>query len=511
MIEVTTTTMIGLITVIALVMVNYVFYNLPWFRLPNPGICFPGIGHIHKFFTKEMVADPVKGLRDMYRKHQRNGVMWTRNFNMDILWVGDFDTLHYLFNHPQVQNRMNPKLHTSHELERRLANGQEIPGVLMSEGCNWMEQRRFALRTLRDFGFGKSGMEEMIKEEVELFIEEIKRSKGKPLDFANKFNLPILNALWNVTVGQRFVYDDPKLTCLIERLTNWMRRVTNPAAVLVLVVPTLFKLFPQFLEYNQTLETSHQILDMMKKMIKEHKETIDPNEPRDFIDKALVEIKGTTDQSSSFFGEKGQENLANTLYDLFLAGSETTSTTLTWALLFMARYPNVQKKVQEEMGSVVGLGMAPSLQDKPKLPYTEAVLMEIQRYANILPNGANHSSSQDIVVNGMTIPAGTLFIPLMVEILKGPYWGDGEVFRPERFLDPTGCCKKDDHLIPFSIGKRQCLGETLAKAELFLFFTGLLASFDILPKIEGEAPSEDYVNGVPIQPKPFKLRLNSRM
>ena len=79
--EVTMTTMIGLITVFALVMINYVFSNLPWFRLPNPGICFPFLGHIHKFFTKEIAADPVKGLRDMYRKHQRNGVLWTRNFN----------------------------------------------------------------------------------------------------------------------------------------------------------------------------------------------------------------------------------------------------------------------------------------------------------------------------------------------------------------------------------------------------------------------------------------------
>ena len=114
MMKVTTTTMIGLITVIALVMVNHVLSNVPWFRLCNPGISFPFLGHIHKFFTKEMVADPVKGLRDMYRKHQRNGVMWTRNCNMDILWVGDFDTLHHLFNHPQVQNRMN----TSSELER---------------------------------------------------------------------------------------------------------------------------------------------------------------------------------------------------------------------------------------------------------------------------------------------------------------------------------------------------------------------------------------------------------
>ena len=120
------------------------------------------------------------------------------------------------------------------------------------------------------------------------------------VDFTNKFNLPILNALLNVTVGQRFDYNDPKLISLIERMTNWMKRVTNLAAVLVLVVPTLFKIFPKFLDYNQTLDTSHEILDMMKETIREHEESIDPNEPRDFTDKALIEIKGTTDRASSF-------------------------------------------------------------------------------------------------------------------------------------------------------------------------------------------------------------------
>merc|ERR1719430_1655841 len=100
--------------------------------------------------------------------------------------------------------------------------------------------------------------------------------------------------------------------------------------------------------------------------------------------------------------------------------------------------------------------------------------MEIQRYANILPQGVLHSNTKDITVNGLTIHAGTLVWPLMTELLKGSYWGDGTTFRPERFLDSEGKCHKDDHLIPFSIGKRQCLGETLAKAELFLFFSGIL-------------------------------------
>ena len=69
MLEVTTNSTIMLFTVIVLALVRFISSNLPWTRLPNPGICFPFIGHVHKFFNKEMVDDPIKGLRDMYRKH----------------------------------------------------------------------------------------------------------------------------------------------------------------------------------------------------------------------------------------------------------------------------------------------------------------------------------------------------------------------------------------------------------------------------------------------------------
>ena len=120
-----------LVTVSILLLVSYIFNNLPWYRLPNPGICFPFLGHIHNFFTKRMLADPINGLCDMFRKHQRKGVMWTRSFNMDILWVGDFITLHFKFNfnHPQMQDRFSPRFHGSNEMERKLEAGQDIPGV----------------------------------------------------------------------------------------------------------------------------------------------------------------------------------------------------------------------------------------------------------------------------------------------------------------------------------------------------------------------------------------------
>ena len=174
-------------------------------------------------------------------------------------------------------------------------------------------------------------------------------------------------------------------------------------------------------------------------------------------------------------------------------------------MLYMGRYPEVQAKVHKELDQVVGEGRVPSLDDKPSLPYTEAVVMEIQRYASIVPQGVSHTVTKDVTVNGFTLPKDAMVVPLMKELLQGSYWEDGETFRPERFLDSDGKCKKDDHLIPFSIGelvlhnistqlqfsgKRQCLGETLAKAELFLFFTGILQQFQIKPEVDGELPSE---------------------
>ena len=85
----------------------------------------------------------------------------------------------------------------------------------------------------------------------------------------------------------------------------------------------------------------------------------------------MIEIQNTKDPNSSFYGEKGINNLAANLMDLFIAGSETTSTTLTWAILYMVRNPDVQDKVQKDLDTVLGKYKIPSLSDKPSLPYTD--------------------------------------------------------------------------------------------------------------------------------------------
>lgn len=495
---------------LVLYIVHYLSKVWRFLSLSSPGFPLPVVGHVHLLMCKESREDPVNFLWNLWKKHQRNGIMYLKSFSLNIAFVGDFETLKYIYNHPDAQLRTSGTGMGWATKEDRKITSKEIPGVILSEGKTWVEQRRFALRTLRDFGFGKQGMEEMIQDEVEMFKILISQNGSEPFDFINQLNLPILNALWRVTVGERFEYDNPRLLSIVHRLTETFKRFAKPENVLVFAFPWITKIYPKFMDRDQTKKTNHDMMDLMAESVANHQATLDINSPRDFTDAMLIEIQNTTDKDSSFYGDFGIENLKNVLFDLFLAGSETTSTTLTWAALYMVRYPKVQARVQAELETVVGKNRRPAIADKPNLPYTEAVLMEVQRYANIVPNGVQHVSPHDMSVNGETIPAHTMIQPLFTNILKGDYWGDGETFRPERFLDEEGNVRKDDHLIPFSIGKRQCLGETLAKVELFLFFTNLVHQFSFEPATAGELPSEDYAPGVTLLPKQFSARLIPR-
>ena len=160
---------------------------------------------------------------------------------------------------------------------------------------------------------------------------------------------------------------------------------------------------------------------------------------------------------------------------------------------------------------MVGEDRSPAMEDRPRLPYTEAVIMEVQRHANIVPFGIRHMTEGDLEVRGHLLPAGTVVMPVMAEVLKGEHWGDGEVFRPERFLSASGQLRRDEHFIPFSTGRRQCLGEALARTQLFLFFTALVQSFTFLPEKPGEMPAEEWQLGLSSLPTPFKLRLKPRV
>ncbi|CAJ0934857.1 unnamed protein product, partial [Ranitomeya imitator] len=125
------------------------------------------------------------------------------------------------------------------------------------------------------------------------------------------------------------------------------------------------------------------------------------------------------------------------------------------------------EKVQNEIENVIGSAQ-PQIEHRKEMPYTDAVIHEIQRFGDIAPVSLPHATTTDITFRGYNLPK----IKLILRSQKS--------FYPGHFLDSEGKFKKNEALIPFSLGKRSCAGENLAKMEMFLFFTTLLQNFTFM-------------------------------
>lgn len=172
--------------------------------------------------------------------------------------------------------------------------------------------------------------------------------------------------------------------------------------------------------------------------------------------------------------------MLSTLLDLFFAGGETTANTLHWICLHLAIYQDELKKMQNEIDSVVGRFRLPQLSDESSMPYTHAVIQESMRHAAMIPLAIFHSTTQDAKLRGFKIPKDTMVLMNMYSAFHDKeYWGDPETFRPERHLDENMKIIKHEPMILFGIGKRACIGEALARNQLFLWITTLFQNFTI--------------------------------
>ncbi|XP_036446009.1 cytochrome P450 2K1-like isoform X2 [Colossoma macropomum] len=376
-------------------------------------------------------------------------------------------------------------------------------GILFSNGENWKEMRRFALNTLQDFGMGKRGSEEKIIEETHYLIEMFKESKGKPFDTTQPVTYAVSNIISTIVYGSRFEYSDPVFKGMVKR-ANENIRLTGSASI------QLYNMFP-WLRF--CLKNWKRIMSNCEQNIKEIKvlkdglqETLNSQESRGLVDCFLVRKQYAEEsrEKNTLFHE---QNLIHTVTNLFAAGTDTTAATLRWSLLLMAKYPHVQNRVQEEIDRVIG-GCQIVMEDRKKLPYTDAVIHETQRLANIVPMGLPHTTTCDVHFQGFIIKKGTCVVPLLASVLRDENeWESPNTFNPEHFLDDQGQFVKREAFMPFSAGRRVCLGESLARMELFLFFTSLLQHFRFTPP---PGVSEDQLDltpavGLTLHPSTHKL------
>ncbi|XP_073530104.1 cytochrome P450 2C14-like [Phyllobates terribilis] len=377
-------------------------------------------------------------------------------------------------------------------------------GVITSNGENWKVMRRFTLSTLRDYGMGKRTIQDKTIEEAECLVQKFKSYGGKPFENLISINAAVANIIVAILLSRRYEYEDPTILKLIDLINENVRLLGSPWVRLYDSFPTLMDLLPG--PHKTVFGNLRNFYKFIRATFKKQKEELDVNDQRNLIDAFLAKQQEGKPESTEYYHN---ENLTVLIGNLFVAGMETTSTTLRWGLLLMIKYPEVQKKVQSEIEQVIGSAQ-PQMEHRKLMPYTDAVIHEIQRFGDIVPHNVPHATSEDITFRGYFIPKATLVFPLLHSILRDKaYFAKPDEFYPEHFLDTKGNLKKNEAFVPFSIGKRSCAGETLAKMELFIFFTTLLKNFTF-HSTPGAKLDLTPALGAANSPKPFEICAISR-
>ncbi|XP_043926828.1 cytochrome P450 2D4-like [Protopterus annectens] len=386
-------------------------------------------------------------------------------------------------------------------LNKILGFTEKNEGVVSARyGRSWKEQRRFTLSTLRNFGLGKKSLEERIIEEAGFLCNEFQAINGHPFDPDVILYNTVANVIGSIIFGDRFQYGDKAFLELLHAIEENLNERTEFWSLILNVLPWTVHLPGP---HQKVVEGKRRIDELLSVFIKQHKETYDPSEKRDFIDAFLAEMEKVKDDPDTSFSE---ENLILTTVDLFFAGTDTTSTTLRWALLFMVLYPDIQNKIHEEIDKVIGKEKNIKTEDRVNLPFTDAVIHEVQRYADIIPGGVPRKMIRDVDIMGYFIPKGTIILTNLSSVLKDDtVWEKPHEFYPEHFLDSNGKFKKQDAFLPFSAGHRICLGEQLARTELFIFFTAMMQRFTFhFPDGEPKPSTIKSFKAI-MKPSPFKI------
>ena len=297
-------------------------------------------------------------------------------------------------------------------------------------------------------------MEVKIQDEIAHLVKEIRAAmKRDSVNIHDLITPSVSNNVCILAFGQRYDYDDPSRRLLDEAL-NTIPRLLEFSGI-VAIAPKLTKVLSTFRigRFGKLRYYFDRVEEFCQNVVKDHRKSLDADNPRDYIDSYLIEHDQR--KKNGNIASFDENRVVSTVRGFFGAGSETVRTTTDWAMLLMAKHQDVQQKIQQELDTVVGLDRQVAWSDRTNMPYSTAVVLELQRWASVVPSNLPRKANADCVVAGHTIPKGTtVFINLWSVHHDPTAYPEPENFDPNRFLDSSksSVVKRED-LIPFSAGE----------------------------------------------------------
>ncbi|KAN0137798.1 Cytochrome P450 [Lactarius tabidus] len=349
-----------------------------------------------------------------------------------------------------------------------------IPTARVNE--HWREGRMLLDRSL---GPGATtSYRRMMEDKARLFLGQLLEA---PEDFLGHIGLFQGRLIMSLTYGYDLKDNNDQIIAAPVQATELVSRLIVPGALLVNHLPFL-RHMPSWVPWFNYESVAQQGRELSSRMI---------NEPFNFVKTTMQDGTAVQSLASEYLQET--ENLAapqrqkqevvikETLASLYAAGSDTTVSSLSSLFLALVLYPEVQKRARAELDTVVTRDKLPTFDDRPRLPYIDALCRELLRWQMVTPLGVPHASTEDDVYNGFFIPKGAIMVANAWAILHNPdLYPDPEAFKPERFLNEDGTLRDDPVItLAFGIGKRICPGRHFVDATLFIVVSSVLSVFNV--------------------------------
>ncbi|EKM56447.1 uncharacterized protein PHACADRAFT_92801 [Phanerochaete carnosa HHB-10118-sp] len=312
------------------------------------------------------------------------------------------------------------------------------------------------------------------------------------------------------------VNEDP-LVNIAEEAMQGFAHASDPGAYLVDTVPWL-KYVPDWFP-GATFKKDVKVMRRSRERLYDV--------PYDFVRRDMA--KGAVPSSfvSSYIDEKGEPTLMEeelikaAAASLYSGGADTTPSSLASFILVVTLYPEIQERAQAELDSLIGGSWQrlPSFADRPRLPYVEAIVLEVLRWNPSVPLGLAHRLSQDDVYNGYHFAKGTIFWANIWTMLHDEkVFPEPSKFMPDRFLDGNGRLRslsrlEDPAVLGFGFGRRICPGMYFAHNSVFIAIARMLYVFNFSKTrdhVGNEITPEIEYGGFISHPRPFPCSISPR-